>query len=409
MIITLAYGPHDSAGALRLIKWMGFLSEAYCDHLKHEKILLVASHRATRTDRHKQICAMAALVFGEARCHVPETEHEVGWPGAANFMFREALLHIEKHFPDDMLWLEADATPTKPSWLADIEDEWEIAVKSGKSFLGAFVPHNVNHMTGIAVYSRDWRQRAPRLCCCPDHDAWDCFAAPEVLPNAKFTTLIQHVFKRHERGWAIPAMAILDPRAAIFHQDKTGKLVQLLDEHHFGGECLDHPLYGYRYLSYPEKVMWRFYHCANASKGHKAGNMVFHFDHVAIHGGAMQGAYATDEQEKQLALDELVHNPASGITEMTKDQWEGFTKKKISPEQPGQNISNALARTYPPIALTPTPSKSPAVLVEVRSTPLGETSVDLAEVTDINEVIKVGKVADPVVGPVPIKSKRPRK
>lgn len=410
MILALAYTTHDSRNTLRLIKWMGFLSDANDFQLKQEQILLVASRAVSTTDRHRQICAMAAEVFGRAYCHVPDTEHEVGWPGAANFMFSEALNHAEQFFKDDVLWLESDATTVRRGWLSDIYSDWDLAGNRGKTFMGALVPHSINHMTGIAVYGKSWRNVAPRLVTCPDHDAWDCWAAADTLPNCHYTDLIQHVFKRHDKFWSVPTLGIVGGRTAIFHQDKSGKLLEMLDGRDFGGECFRHPLYGYAQLSYPDKVMMKFYHAANATKNHKSAGYEFKFTTLEPFGGSTPGVLYSDNEDQQIALGYLTSNPATGITEIDQGEFEKLTKKKLMPDQIGRTTSQVSMPVYPPVALTPTPSKSPAALVEARpSSEPGEGRVDLNAVTSINEVIKTGKVPVPPVEAIPRVSRRPRK
>lgn len=411
MTIVLSTCDRDIKAALRLVKWIGFLSQQMGNSMLREKFLLVASQRATRYPHFKPLCWLAARIFGEARCHVPDHEHEVGWPGAANWMFKQCLEHVEANFPDDILFLEPDVVMVRATWFDEFKAEWQIAKDAGRSFLGALVPHNVTHMTGIAVYPANWREVAPRLAQCPDHDAWDCYAAPEVLPRLQQTNLIQHVFRRHDPGWAPPHVGILDRRAALFHQDKKGALIHMLDAANFNGECIDHPLFGFRNLAYQERVMRKFYYAANATMPKSSHGITIAFDKLDPFGGAIPGAFTTELENEQIALADLTSNPTTGVSEITQEEYEALTKKKLPPPpsstlNPWSNSGNKV----PSAAILPTPSKSPAVLVAESSSHGSE--IDQKQMTplkDIGDVVKVETIvpSQPVIGAV--KSARPRK
>src|SRR5262249_984493 len=142
---------------------------------------------------HRQICAIAAKVFGEARTFTPETEYEMGWPGACNFMMKEALFHVEQYFQDDILLLEPDATPLVPNWYERIKQEWAVTVERGLEFMGGYVARDIPHMSGNGVYGRYWRSVAPKLAHLQNIRGWDTWAADEMLPFTQFSDLIQHI------------------------------------------------------------------------------------------------------------------------------------------------------------------------------------------------------------------------
>lgn len=412
MQLVLAYSNGDLIQAGKLIRWIGFLSQLNGNSMLQESILLVPSLRASRLEKHKELCWFAAKVFREARCFVPEPEHEVGWPGAANYCFEQALKHVEQHFHEDMTWLEPDGIPLCPDWWDKWTAEWEVAKSLGKRFMGNEVPHSMPHMTGIAVYAADWRDYAPTLDHCPDNDAFDTHAGHQVLPNCHVTPLVQHVFRRHDPGWTVPSLGILDKRAVIFHQDKKGVLIRLLDQFLYGGECQFHPMFGYDHLYQPQLGMTKFYHTVNATRMAVSDGHRFIFNQLECFGGSIPGVLVTDVQEDQVALSSLTSNPASGITEITQEEYEEITKKKWSPLRSSTSeSSNGQQPRSPQTPLIATPSKSPAVLVaDPLSNPNTEGApvVTQGNIKDINDVLKVEKVAPASAGQT-VKSGRPRK
>lgn len=411
MILALAYSNRDLNQAVKVMRWIGFLSSKNGNSMLNESVLLVGSNQASKYPRHNELCWLAARIFGESRSFVPDTEREVGWPGAANFMFSQALLHIEKHFQDDMFFLEPDGIPLVPTWWDQIKAEWEVAQQRGKCFLGQKVPHSATHMTGIAVYPANWREVAPGLTECPDHDAFDTFAAKWTLDKALFTPLIQHVFKRHDRGWRVPGLAILDPRAVLFHQDKKGDLIPMIDKARYGGEAENHPIFGYSELYRPTFAMTKFYYASNATKSHSAHGLRFVFSPVDMFAGAMPGVLTTDKEDEQIALEDLTSNPTTGIREISQEEWEKHAKKKWS--HPSSNTSKPWNPSCPQAAIFPAPSgKSPAVLVaEPHSDPLaGNTPTGPSGIKDINDVIKTDHVVPTSTPPAKERPRgRPRK
>lgn len=410
MTIVIAVSHVDLTQALRLMAWIGFLSSKNGNNMLNESLLVVVSRRASKHSRFKQLAWLSARIFGEARCLVPDDEHEVGWPGSANWMFKTGLEHVERHFPDDIFFLEPDGIPVCPDWFEVIKEEWEDARAIGKAFLGAYVPHTPSHMTGIAVYGKDWRRIAPLLSTCPDHDAFDTWSSPEVVPNAHFTKLIQHVFRRHDPGWSPPHLGILAPTTVLFHQDKQGKLIYMLDQAHFDYECKEHPLFGYATLTSKEIVMRKFYQAQNVTKAIVAHGKRFQFEALDIHGGSVPGAFTSDVDSDQIALAELTANPATGVTEISEGEWEALTKKK-APPAPSSNTSKPSSGTLPQAALLPTPSNSPAVLVAEPGSEGSKPAVPgvTGPIKDIADVIKTDIVKPAQMDTIGTKLPRPDK
>jgi hypothetical protein len=294
----------------------------------------------------------------------------------------------------------------KPTWWDAINAEWETAKANAKTFMGAYVPHTTPHMTGIAVYGTKWRELAPMLIQSPNHDAFDCYGAPQVLPHCHFTNLIQHVFRRHDPGWEVPHIGILDHRAVLFHQDKRGKLIAMLDQSQYNGDCAQHPMFGYTHLSHTVKVMRKFYYASNATKAFDSQGYRFVFSPLEPFGGAIPGVIATETQGEQIALDDLASNPATGISILSEADFEAVTKKKLPP--PSSSTFEPLNKTSQKAALLPTPSQSPALLV-AEPVPSASDPLPATEgIKDIASVIKVGAV-EPSQTRVSPPSGRPRK
>lgn len=389
MRLVIPYSSGDIAGALRLVKWIGFLSSRYANSMQFESVVLVASPRAARMAVHAEIGKLATAIFGECTVYVPPAEKEIGWPGSANWMFETALEYVEKTFSDAMLWMEPDAVPLCPNWYDFIKHAWAQAQAEGKHFLGARVPYAIPHMSGIAVYGEEWRAVAPSLVTCPDEEAFDVHSADEVLPLAKFTPLIQHVFHRHDKGWRVPGLSILDERAVVFHQDKLGILIGLIDRVSFNGDCLANPIFKYQFETI--NVMRKFYRTANATKAVQISSKRIAFAPLPAFAGAVPGEYSTESEAEQVELDDLAQNPTTGITVLTKEQWETVTKKKAPVSATTTSAPSKIIS--PSLPLAPTPSRQPAALVAEPQKSVGEVhGKPGGPIKDIDDVLKVETV-----------------
>lgn len=174
------------------------------------------------TDKTSQSATRAGRRMGMSLSQYPTWKvvpHVEGWPQGPNSMFTAAL---EACRGDDMFWMEPDAIPMSNDWVDLWMEEWETR-KPYQHFMGGLVEHYLTHMTGVGIYSRDWMVSAPSLATATDM-AWDVHAAHEVMPRAKFTKLIQHVFP----GPASIDIGTWDGESCIFHQDKAGQFIKLL-------------------------------------------------------------------------------------------------------------------------------------------------------------------------------------
>lgn len=405
MLLALAISHADIEQAERLVKWIGFLSEQDGGKMADEAILVVWSVKSSFLRPTDRIDKSLAKTFGTVIDLVSE-EHEVGWPGAANRMFQTALEFAEKG-NDSVFFLEPDGVPLCPEWFSRIQLHYDEVSK--KPFMGGYVPTPPPHMTGIAVYPPNWRQYAPSLVNVPDSSGWDTYCANEVNPHAHFTPLIQHVFRRHEPGWSVSGLNALDPRAVIFHQDKYGKLIRLLDQANYGGACARHPVFGYETTTSEIQSMTKFYYVVNATKAVFARGKRFVFDPVDAFAGSMPGVYATENPNDQELLSDLVQNPTTGVTEITQVEWEKHAKKNwIHPVL--ATSKHSVTTSQPQVSLLATPSKKEAVVVaeplSVGSDPSAPPG--LSQIKDINDVLKIDTVTPSQPAPVSHRAKSKR-
>lgn len=159
------------------------------------------------------------------------------WPTSCCNAFRQIGKHIEFGAREPWLWLEFDAIPLTPDWLDKIEAEYKTA---GKPFMGdkvevADVPL---HMSGIGVYPGVLSNHAGLAYLAHD-TAWDVFAASQIVPQAHWTTLIEHSWKRdsvtkENLRVTFASQQMVDNEvskdAVIYHASKDGSLIDRLRE-----------------------------------------------------------------------------------------------------------------------------------------------------------------------------------
>lgn len=159
-----------------------------------------------------------------------------GYWDSPNKMFRRALELCSAITPNNaMLWVEPDATPTRPTWVDEIRDEYR---KCDRPFMGDHVTvgQTIPHMTGNAVYPANWKA-FPSLAALPGpklDQGWDSMCAYETFANSHKADTIQQIWR--------PKLPITDTTAivgqrgtmklrdstALFHQVKDGSLIDLL-------------------------------------------------------------------------------------------------------------------------------------------------------------------------------------
>ena len=220
MLVVLPVGPQDREQAVRWLDWVEELGGIG----KHSLMVACA----------KKVPSPWELARGKYELFVPRDEDERGWPQSPNHLFKRVLQHItwtKNACP--YLWCEPDCIPLKPNWVDALEIEFNAC---GKSFMGAQVlaPNVVEHMTGNAIYGHNAMMKAWNLVHA-EAAAFDVVGAEQIIPQAHWTDLIQHVWKKEDgRNFVFPNQKSVDemvnPKAVLFHQNKDGTLIERLRE-----------------------------------------------------------------------------------------------------------------------------------------------------------------------------------
>lgn len=164
---------------------------------------------------------------------------KTSWPAAPNWAWQNIARYIACIHPkESWLWLEPDSVPIRKRWLHDIEAEH---LRGGKPFTGV-VPDGMAHMTGVAVYPPDvaaYSQAAMRT----EEAAWDVVLGKDIqgMIHGKHT-LFQHAWcinaetgKPWNGSGEVPTfksthdvVRLVDMKAALFHRNKDGTLIEWL-------------------------------------------------------------------------------------------------------------------------------------------------------------------------------------
>lgn len=383
MILGIAISHRDLLQTERLLHFIHFLDFKNRRAFKRTGLVLCVSPMASTQPRYQIIREVAGKTFGKVTEYIPEKVREIGWPGSPNQMFSALMRHIDG--ADDVLFIEPDVAPIRKDWFQRIEEEYEtVARPSGKIFMGALVGWDQTgkpHMSGNAVYGRDWNRVAP-LIAQATTEAWDTFACQQTMPHAHFTKLIQHVFNNP----TIPDdLSILRKETVLFHQNKDGRLINLLNRNRWHGELNN----GLDPVTVFER-MTKYYHAENCNKRIKSGKTDFLFEVYGQFQGVWLGIFATDDEQQQAALDNLAATPSSAVTAISEADYQVNLKKKWLdtraaklPSQEPKAPAHLLGKVA---AVADKPSPGP-----VNSAPVILKPVELPE--SVESVIKVGKVA----------------
>lgn len=223
VIPLLAISPKDAGLAVKWLEWYAMLG-------MRRTLVAFCSPGLTAIQQSRVVGAAeragAAVVVASP---ASEKRTRYGYGYAANVMFREALEHIERTYPgQSMLWCEADTAPMTADWVERIHEEY---IASGQPFMGDFHDGGeIPHMTGNAVYPANWRALAPSLAALPGPNAacgWDTQCAHETVPQMAIAKTIQQIWR--PGAWTEDAVQnLIRPECALFHQDKTGTLIDVL-------------------------------------------------------------------------------------------------------------------------------------------------------------------------------------
>jgi len=206
LLVVLPTHPGDFDNTERLIKWIVELQ-----NVSHHS-LLIAADGAIPTERVKALLEIARTEFYTARAMVIQTGAK-GWPLAANLMFRAVARQIHDGYKADWLWLEPDAVPLRATWLNELAEGYRLCTRP---FMGCLINNETpsenlpaRYMSGVAIWPqntyarleslwKDARFTGPVKPAKLATDvwqktvrAWDMVSAPNVVPIAQHTNLIQ--------------------------------------------------------------------------------------------------------------------------------------------------------------------------------------------------------------------------
>lgn len=238
MIAALGVSHKDAILAEQWLKWVAHLCNQPTGESHGHKLLVFCSAQVNKEQWRALVaaCGEGPRMFSCA-CTWAADEHEVGYPAAASHLFLRTMEHCEQFYPGEpILWCEADTVPMRAGWFQEIAAEYDTC---GKPFMGVVVKgHGFDHLGGNAVYPADWRVKAPLLANvlnAPDvfwgpgkGQAFDTYATPETLPQAHDAKTIQQIWRPPlpiRREWATENIR---PETALFHQDKSGSLINVL-------------------------------------------------------------------------------------------------------------------------------------------------------------------------------------
>lgn len=374
----------DVVQALKLIRWIGFLDERQGRSMRHYNILVVPNRHVAKRSILSEILYTACHIFGTVRCFVPDGEHESGWPDSANFMFREAIKHTTQILGEGLFWLEPDSIPIVPDWYLRLIEEEESLPRT--RFMGGRSEVGGDHMTGIGHYDYEWWKGAGEIVDPPKGVPWDIHGWPYMQKSSvKLTPLIQH------RWGQVPSLATLDPDAVLYHQDKNGVLIDMLDDLVYHGACAKHPFFSYK-TDHIEPTMRKFFMADNSNRVIKSQGYEFVFESYDNFAGTWRGVYTTEDPGELVALEALTSDPASAIYEIDQGDYERASKKKVtmpkeSPLSAPQSVRQVAIKQSPAAVVVQNPLPSPEALTS--APPAIQTAEEAVQIGEVTPSVKV--------------------
>lgn len=228
--VVLPYCHKDRLSAIRLLEWIREL-----DGDRALPTCFLVSSQPVKDSEDKEVIRAAFQAFQDVWIIKQRVADERGWPQSPNTLFKCACDRM-KAGKESWLWLEPDATPTKPGWLKMLDDEYQ---SCGKPFMGFRTELPWPHLNGVAIYPPNVEQLAPFLVR-PNGNAFDCTSPQEcahLLTLAHASALFQHTWspvKERDLSKDAPAWTFdgtlegLKPEAVIFHRCKDGSLIDCL-------------------------------------------------------------------------------------------------------------------------------------------------------------------------------------
>lgn len=224
MLVVLACSHKDIATtALKNAQWIASLK-----HREDHRFIVAVNQRGAA--QAQPVVDALKQQFRNVELFVPYDEEERAWPYAQNHMFDRVARYVKKQKKVPWLWLESDAILLTDYALDHLEVNHKA---SGKSFSGMLVdtrsPHDgkpiPKHMSGNGIYPPDVFQFSRRGL--EGGIAFDMVLADSILGDFNDTKLVHHVYQAPDFEKDADLLRI-KPGAVLFHQCKTGKLIDLL-------------------------------------------------------------------------------------------------------------------------------------------------------------------------------------
>ena len=248
MLVILPVSRIDSDLAVKLSKWISTLGGG----ANHQ--LLVASTVQTKAVG-DEILNTLRSTFSAVAQYTLDQEHEIGWPSSPNFMFKKTVGHIfARGNTQPFYWFEADNTPTKSTWLDDLQTEYNLAQKP---FMGVIEPSMVydpstkqpvrqdgEHMNGSGIYPAgfvSWSRLFDTIHTHKEAQPWDLYLRWELQGRVHNSKQMLNNWKsvKYVRTADGPiASTAIDPNhqskyvtdsIAVVHGCKDGSLIDLLE------------------------------------------------------------------------------------------------------------------------------------------------------------------------------------
>lgn len=207
LLVALSTHQGDLARTESLLHWIKELGNVK-DHS-----LLIAADAGIPQEKVKALLDIVRNEFNSVRAMIVQTG-VVGWPLAANLMFRAVARQIHEGYKLPWLWLESDAVPLRATWLDEIAEAYQ---KCPRPLMGCVLDAERaieglpnRYLAGVSVYPQDtfgllsdrWNDakfvgmaKPPKLGVAQWQQnvrAFDMVFANDLVPRAHNTPLIQH-------------------------------------------------------------------------------------------------------------------------------------------------------------------------------------------------------------------------
>jgi hypothetical protein len=134
---------------------------------------------------------------------MPDVPFDEGWPQAPNHIFYNACIWLAQHGNESPFYfLEADNFPLYPSWLDEMEQEYQEAGKPYMGFInktymtidGKVGEERGTHLVGTGIYPANFLDICEKIHTLTDVP-WDVDIQEEVVPLCHHTNKIHHTWQ----------------------------------------------------------------------------------------------------------------------------------------------------------------------------------------------------------------------